>query len=63
MNKKMTIEELANAYMDRFAETGLPYYFMIYRSLKRLAEDAYNIEKTDIKEQVDRKEQNDGYTL
>ena len=42
MNKKMTIEELANAYMDRFAETGLPYYFMIYRSLCNLAKDAYN---------------------
>ena len=57
MNKKMTIEELANAYWDRFVRTGLPYYFMIYRSLNRLAEDVCNIEKTDIKEQ------DEGYTL
>ena len=53
----MTIEELANAYWDRFVRTGLPYYFMIYRSLNRLAEDVCNIEKTDIKEQ------DEGYTL
>lgn len=59
MNKKMTIEELANAYWNLFVKTGLPYYFMIYRSLNRLAEDVYNIEKTDIKEQ----EQGEGYTL
>ncbi len=55
----MTIEELANAYWNLFVKTGLPYYFMIYRSLNRLAEDVYNIEKTDIKEQ----EQGEGYTL
>ncbi len=59
----MTIEELSNAYWNLFVKTGLPCYFMLCRSLNRLAEDVYNIEKTDIKEQDNRKEQDDGYTL
>lgn len=42
MKKMMTIEDIANAYMDLFASTGRPYYFMMYRSLCNLAKDAYN---------------------
>ena len=42
MKKMMTIEDIANAYMDLFASTGRLYYFMMYRSLCNLAKDAYD---------------------
>lgn len=44
MKKMMTIEDIANAYMDLFASTGRPYYFMMYRSLSNLADNTYDVE-------------------
>lgn len=42
MKKMKTIEEIADTYMDLFASTGRPCFFMMYRSLCNLAKDAYN---------------------
>ncbi len=51
MKNTMTIEEIANGYMTLFANTGMPYYFMMYRSLNKLADDTYNVELTNEKEE------------
>ena len=45
MKKSMTIEEIANGYMELFANTGKPYYFMMYHSLINLCDNIYNIDE------------------
>lgn len=50
MKNTMTIEEIANGYMELFATTGMPYYFMMYRSLNKLADETYNVEVTKTEE-------------
>ncbi len=53
MKKMMTIEDIANAYMDLFASTGRPYYFMMYRSLSNLADNTYDVEINEEKTEED----------
>ena len=50
MKDTMTIEEIANGYMELFTTTGMPYYFMLYRSLNKLADEKYNVEVTKTEE-------------